>query len=273
MKFDRRMSSDKWIDSHIHLTDQRWGTQGMPVDSMILEANKLGIHFFMQGGINPEEWANQLNLARCYPQKIGLCFGLHPYWVSEHSENELDVALDLLAPLIPQALGLGETGLDLRPHIVKDSIELQYKAFEAQLELADFSSKPLVLHIVRAFDEAIQIFDVWGISQSKGMVHSFNGSMKQAAEYVKRGFYLSLGGPLCRPDNQRLQQAVHEIPMDYILLESDGPDQPGPRWEGMLNPSYSIIDVAEQIARIKGNLTKEQVLNQASSNFMRLFIK
>lgn len=125
-----------WIDAHGHLADPRW--QGQE-EEILLEARSKGITFFMQGGVGPEDWQRQQELKSRYPNHIGLCFGLHPYWVADHDDEACDAALDVLAAQLGGAIGLGEMGLDFRPHIMKDSQERQISVFEQQLELADIS--------------------------------------------------------------------------------------------------------------------------------------
>lgn len=256
-----------WIDAHGHLADLRWQGQ---TDRLIQEAGALGISFFMQGGVDPEDWQRQRDLKKAHPQAIGLCFGLHPYWVAEHEEEDCERALDHLAHALPEALALGETGLDFRPHIMKDSQELQIHIFEQQLELAEAAGKPVVLHLVQAHEQSLRIMDIWGLPPKKGLVHSFNGSSKKAQDFLARGLYLSVGGPVCRKENQKLHQAVREIPLEFLLIESDTPDQGPPRFAGELNPPESIWEVARTIGALK-ELDPAEILDITTSNFKRLF--
>jgi TatD DNase family protein len=255
-----------WIDAHCHLADQRIADR---VADFIAMAHSKGISGFLQGGVGPEDWERQRELRDRYPHEIGLCFGLHPYWVSEHTRDECEAALDLLSKGIGHGAALGELGLDFRPHIVKETEALQIEMFEAQLEIAELVQKPMVLHLVQAFEKAQQIFDLHGVPKASGMVHSFNGSAKQAEAYLKLGLKISVGGPLVRPDNQRLRQAVNEIPMESLLLESDSPDQPPPSHQGQMNEPSTIIEVAEIVAKIK-KIPKEEVLDRASQNLRKL---
>lgn len=256
----------KWIDAHSHWADER-------LDSIRSEwfkaAISKGLAFSLQGGVSPEDWDRQEDLKAQFPGKIGTCFGLHPYWVSSHTAAELEEALDLLSKRLPQALALGETGLDLRPQY-EASYELQVEAFQAQLELAFVANKPLVLHLVRAFEESLTILDLWGVPPCGGMIHSFNGSWPQAQEYLNRGLMISLGGPLIRDQNQKLKQVAKEIPIEHFLIETDLPDQPGDAWKGRLNPPESLLAVAEEIARLK-KLSTSEVLHFAETNFKTLF--
>lgn len=257
----------KWIDAHGHLADPRWEGQDAAV---IEEARAKGIHFFMQGGVSPEDWSRQRSLKARFPLHIGLCFGLHPYWVIDHELEECEEALDLLARELPDALALGELGLDFRPHIMKDTRDKQMTVFEQQLELAQMSSKPVVLHLVQAHEESLRIMDLWGLPKQKGMVHSFNGSWGKAEDFLRRGLYLSVGGPVCRPDNERLKQAVREIPLEKLLIESDSPDQAPPAYKGGLNPPESIWEVARTIGELK-SLDPLEILDITTENFKRLF--
>ncbi|MBK9321701.1 MAG: TatD family hydrolase [Bdellovibrionaceae bacterium] len=261
------MTKNQWIDAHCHLADLRLQSQ---VAEIIGRATEAGIDFMMQGGVGPEDWQRQIELARLYPGKLGLCFGLHPYWVADHNEQTCEEALDALAPLLPQALGLGETGLDFRPHLVKDSRERQLGIFEAQLELAEASQKPVVLHIVQAHEEALRVLDVWGVPQAKGFVHSFNGSWRKAQDFLSRGLYLSVGGPVVWPQNEKLHQVIFEMPLEFLLIETDSPDQPPPRLKQSLNEPASLWDVAAKIADIR-KMEASMVLGQTSHNFKRLF--
>lgn len=257
----------RWIDAHGHLADLRW--QGRQ-DQIIEEARAKGLHFFMQGGVGPEDWKLQQELQARYPTHIGLCFGLHPYWVIEHDEDECETALDLLAAQLGNALAIGEMGLDFRPHIEKDSRDKQYHIFEQQIELAHVSAKPMVLHLVQAHEEALRIFDIYGLPPQKGLVHSFNGSWGKAQDFLKKGLFLSIGGPVCRPENKKLHQAVKEMPLEFLLIESDCPDQAPPAFKGQLNPPDSIWEVARTIGELK-SLDPIEILDITTANFGRLF--
>jgi TatD DNase family protein len=264
-------SNKRWADSHSHLADVRWGLEPASLSfhhPVIDRAIDQGIHFFLQGGVGPDDWQRQKELKRRYPQ-VGLCFGLHPYFVSEKSWDDCENALDVLAREIRLAQALGELGLDFRPHVVKDKEAQQLEFFCLQLELAEFAKKPVVLHLVRAFDKIKEIFSVMGAPAYGGLVHSFNGSAKEAEYYLSQGLHLSVGGPLCRSDNQKLRQAVQAIPLDKILLESDSPDQPSPKFLHQMNEPLCIFEVAEIIAEIK-KTSKEEVLDIATQNLEKL---
>jgi TatD DNase family protein len=259
----------KYIDAHSHWTDVRLNQDESTIKLSLELCAEKNIEFFLQGGVNPDEWLRQMKLYEKYPQNFGLCFGLHPYFVSEHTSESCEKALDQLAQLLPQAMALGEAGLDFRPHIMKESEGLQIEIFENQIELAKVFKKPMVLHLVQCHDKAIQIFDIWGVPSTTGFVHSFNGSYEVAKKYVDRGFLISVGGAITFDKNKKLQDCVKKLGFENLLIESDSPDQAPADWQD-LNDSTSIFRVAEAIALLK-NTNAFEVLEVTSSNFKRLF--
>lgn len=255
----------KYVDSHSHWN--QFKDQGL--EGRLSACLEKHIDFFLQGGINPAEWQLQIDLQKKYPAHFGLSFGLHPYYVCDHTVEDCEAALDELATLLPKAMALGEAGLDFRPHIMKESETLQIEMFENQIELAKAFEKPMVLHIVQAHEKAGQIFSLWDPPQRGGMVHAFSGSFETAKKYFERGFLISVGGAVTYAKNHKLHDCIKKIPMEYLLIESDAPDQAPEGWVGP-NESTSIYKVAEAISLIR-NISAFDVLEVSASNFKRLF--
>ena len=255
----------KYVDSHSHWN--QFKDEGL--EERLGRCLSKGIDFFLQGGINPAEWDLQLAINRKYPQHFGLSFGLHPYFVSENEIEACEAALDQLAAYLPKAMALGEAGLDFRPHIMKESQTLQIEMFENQIELAKAFEKPMVLHLVQAHEKAVQIFDLWDAPEQGGMVHAFSGSFETAKKYIDKGFLISVGGAATYSKNHKLHDCLKKIPMEYLLIESDAPDQAPEGWTGP-NESTSIYQVAEAVGLIR-NISAFDVLEVGTANFKRLF--
>lgn len=259
------------VDCHLHLADPRIFARA---GDLIQEAQSQGIDFFMQGGVDPGDWERQESLAQRYPGRIGLCFGLHPYFVAANDLETCEKELDFLARKIHMAIAVGEAGLDFRPHIMKDSRERQIQIFEQQLEIASFAEKPVVFHIVQAHVEALRVLDFYGVPERKGMIHAFNSSWGKAQDYIQRGLMISVGGAVCRPENSKLHEAVKQIPLEFLLLETDSPDQAPPRSEAgdysEGNRPVSLWRVAEKVAAIR-RISSREVMTINLSNYRRLF--
>lgn len=259
----------KYIDAHSHWTDIRLNVSEESLKIRLQLCLEKNIDFFLQGGVGPDDWVRQIELKNKYPQNFGLCFGLHPYFISDHTYDECEDSLDQLTKLLPQAMALGEAGLDYRPHIMKESEGLQIEMFENQIELAKAFQKPMVLHIVQAHDKVIQIFDIWGAPERAGLIHAFNGSYEIAKKYIDKGFLISVGGAVTHQKNTKLQNCIKKLPLEFLLIESDSPDQSPAGWEGV-NNSLSIYNVADKISLIK-NINVFEVLEVNTRNFKRLF--
>ncbi len=271
------MKSMGYIDCHNHLAEVL-RTSPQLLDYWLPEAERAGIGFFMQGGIDPANWDSQIEFKKRYPDQVGLCFGVHPYYASTQSLSDLDIVLDVLArrvgeeKLRPGFLAIGEMGLDLRPAYTQKGTESQIHAFEAQLELADWTDLPMVFHIVRAHPECEQIHSLWSPKNKRGLLHSFSGSLEQAQYWIKQGFLISLGGPVCHEKNKKSRRIATELPLEFLTLETDAPDQPPPSYNPGENPPKTLWEVAKTIGTLR-NLDAKEILDISNSNFLRVFGK
>ena len=260
----------KLIDPHAHWCDPRIDSQNYP--QMLQQCEQQHIQFILQGGVDPEDWQRQRELQKQFPKNIGTSFGLHPYFVAGKVSEECDFAMDELAENIIGAMAIGETGLDFRSQFIKTDRDRAHQItyFEQQIELARASAKPLILHIVRAHDEAKRILTVWDLPQKPGFVHAFNSNFENAKNYLDFGLLLSVGGAVTHTKNRELRDSVKKIPLELLLIESDSPDQVPSGWPG-LNQSWSIWNVAREISILRGDISAEDLLIKSADNFKRIF--
>lgn len=140
--------------------------------------------------------------------------GIHPWYINEERlESDLKIIDEKL--LSNNCLALGECGLDKRIEI---DIELQKLVFEKQIALAEKHQKPLVLHLVAAFQELIEIKNRLNITVPI-VIHGFSKNEQLAKQLINNGFYLSFGKYLLR--NPELESVFKSIPEDRYLLETD----------------------------------------------------
>jgi TatD DNase family protein len=221
------------IDSHCHYSDER---VFVDADRLIGEAQARGVRKFYLAGTHSQEWARQLELKRRFPGLIKTAFGVHPWWAEKFSETELLQELEQLKNKIHAADGLGETGLDFSKKRDPAGFERQQLAFESQINLAlslagEGTPKPLVLHVVAAWNE------VWtGVQKIIGpngrflvpvVLHRYSGSVEESARWVRAGALISISVDVIHPARgPRLQNVVHAVPVEQLLIETDAPDLP-----------------------------------------------
>lgn len=240
----------RWIDAHCHLSDPRLEGQ---LPQILQRAQERGIGCFIQGGVSPAEWRNQLALARQYPGIIPV-FGLHPWWIAEQEERTCAQALEDLRSSVALCQGIGELGLDFHQSRDPAARGRQTRYFELQLELAMQVERPIVLHVVRAHAEALQSLKKIGVPKRGGLVHAFSGSLEIARQYVELGLTLSIGTRGLERSKSVLAQLD---PKDWVV-ESDAPD-------GVSEPAR-IWDLASQLSN-----SPDLLLERSSGRVREIF--
>jgi TatD DNase family protein len=127
---------------------------------------------------------------------------------------------------------------------------------------------PLVLHARRAVDEVIATLR--SIGNLRGVVHSFSGSIEQAQQLWRMGFCIGLGGPVTYPRARRLRELVAAMPLEFLLLETDSPDQPLHGHQGARNEPSRLVAVCECVAALR-NVEPGDIAAETTRNAERLF--
>lgn len=196
-----------------------------------------------------------LELVNQYPWEFdamipNYSIGIHPWYIDEiRLESDLKTIDEKLQ--LKECLALGECGLDKRIEI---PLALQIEVFEKQIALAEKHQKPLVLHLVAAFQEVIEIKNRLKISVPI-IIHGFSKNQQVANELIKNGFYLSFGKYLLR--NPELESVFESVPNDKFFLETDTIDE-------------NLEEVYQLAAKYK-NVKIEDVIEIVNSNFNNVF--
>ncbi|HEX9980280.1 MAG TPA: TatD family hydrolase [Flavobacterium sp.] len=176
--------------------------------------------------------------------------GIHPWYISkEKIAEELEFIEQKL--LEEHCLAVGECGLDKR---IEMPLDLQTEVFEKQLMLAEKYQKPVVIHCVAAFAEAIALKKKWNITVPL-MIHGFSKSAQMAKQLLDNDFYLSFGKYLLR--NPELETVFKSVPENLFFLETDTIEE-------------GIADVYSLAAKYR-NCTVEEIKHQVSNNFETVF--
>jgi len=194
-------------------------------------------------------------LVNQYPWKFeaaipNYSIGIHPWYIDENRlENDLKTIEKKLQ--LSECLALGECGLDKRIEI---PLALQIEVFEKQIELAEKYQKPLVLHLVAAFDELIEIKKRLKIKVPI-IIHGFSKNEQVAKQLIDNGFYLSFGKYLLR--NPDLETVFKSVPNDRFFLETD-------------TIAETLEEVYTLAAKYK-NIKIEDLIEIVNTNFSTVF--
>lgn len=176
--------------------------------------------------------------------------GIHPWYIVE---NRLESDLQFMEQKLqlPECWALGECGLDKRIDI---PMALQTEVFEKQIALAEKYRKPLVLHLVAAYQELIAIHKKRPIKVPV-ILHGFSKNEQTAKALLDCGFYLSFGKYLLR--NPELAAVFRSIPNDRFFLETDTIEE-------------TLMEVYDKASVIKA-LSLTELKNQVGLNWRKVF--
>nr|WP_242533218.1 TatD family hydrolase [Niveibacterium umoris] len=243
------------IDTHIHLDATEYAETR---NKVIEDARATGVATFVLPGVSPANFAPVQALAEQH-QDVVPAYGIHPLYVGDTDESGLE---QLRAQLQNGgAVAVGEIGLD---YFVADADRTRQEAFYvAQLKLAREFGLPVLLHIRRAQDDVLK--HLRRITVRGGIAHAFNGSRQQADTFIAMGFKLGFGGAMTYDGSSRIRALVRDLPLEAIVLETDGPDIP-PAWRpgGPSLPS-ELLRYASLVAELRGD-TLERVIAQTGAN-------
>ncbi len=247
-------------DSHVHLDADAFAVDR---DAVIARALDAGVATMVLPAVDAASWPGIKTLADARAH-IHPAYGLHPMYLTQHRPEHLDQLADWLARGC--AVAVGEIGLDF--HVAGLDRERQREYFFRQLLLALQFDLPVIVHARAALEEVIHTLRRFpGL---RGVVHSFSGSEQQAQQLWQLGFYLGIGGPITYPRALRLRRIVATMPLEFLLLESDAPDQPDAAHRGQRNEPARVVHVWRSIAALRTE-SGQDIAAATCENTRRLF--
>ena len=244
-----------YIDCHTHLDFFEEN-----IDKAIEDINKnkiltLANSMDIESYIKNKEYSKMSNF-------IKPCFGVHPWKAAEYKGS-----LEDLIPYIEESEFIGEIGLDYLWVEDKSTFHIQRKVFNFILEESIKRNKIINLHTKDAEEEiynALKKFDY-----SKAIIHWYSGDIETLEKYIRLGCYFTISVDVGY--SEKTNEVLRKIPMDKLLLETDGPT--ALEWvNGEYGYPSEIKRVYESVAEFK-NIALNDLINIIENNFKRLFSK
>ena len=250
----------KLIDSHCHIDDDR--LDAIRSEVMVRAADN-GIERIVVPATTAARWQKIKSLCAA-DSRLLPAYGLHPMFMQEHAREHLDLLAQWVASEHP--IAVGECGLDFFEG--SDDEQWQTELFNGHIEIAARSGLPLIVHARKSLDKVISLLRRH--SHHGGVIHSFSGSEQQANQLIDQGFYLGIAATVSFVRAKRLRQVVSRVPEEWLLIESDAPDQPGHQHRGELNEPGFIVDHLPVIAALRQR-DEQAMANILNQNCARLF--
>lgn len=192
--------------------------------------------------------------------------GVFPEEVKDFSDKTL-ADMEEIIKSNPKIIGIGEIGLDY--YWDKSFKELQKEVFIKQIEFANQMNLPLNIHSRDAHLDTLEILKKYN-KNSTAIMHCFSGSLEFARECIKEGIYIALGGVVTFKNAKKTKEVAKNIPLEYLLLETDDPYLAPVPFRGKENQPMYVKYVAEEIANLRG-ITPEEVAKTSTENAKKIF--
>lgn len=251
-----------FIDTHVHLNADQYEEDLQEVIDRALEAN---VKKMVVIGFDRITIERAMKLVEEY-SFIYAVVGWHPVDAIDCTEEDLKWIEELAAH--EKVVGIGEMGLDY--HWDKSPKEIQQEIFRKQIRLAQKVKLPIIIHNRDATEDVIRILQEEEAYLTGGIMHCFGGSVETAKQCIDMNFMISLGGPVTFKNAKRPKEVAAEIPLEYLLIETDAPYLAPHPHRGKRNEPGLVPLVAEEIARLKG-ISIEDVAEATTKNAERFF--
>lgn len=252
------------IDTHAHLTDERYGGGQAIIDSMPED----GLEKIITVGYNLESSLRCLEIAR-RNKNVYCAVGVHPSDAQELTSDPCEQLLQLSKD--DKCVAIGEIGLDY--FYPETDREKQIYWLEKQLDVVLKSGLPVCFHVRDAYEDMDKVLAKNADKLKNGVVmHCFSGSRETAQKYVGMGFYISFSGSVTFKNAKKFYDIVPVVPLDRILIETDCPYLTPHPHRGETNYPRFVRFQAEKIAEILG-LSFEEVEKITTDNAYRIFTK
>jgi TatD DNase family protein len=237
----------RMIETHAHIYDDAFDEDRT---AMLNRAFEAGVKQIFMPNCNHETIAGMMALAEAYPNVCVPMMGLHPCYVKENYDNELQIVENWLQKR--NFTMIGEIGLDYYWDL--SLIETQEIALLRQFELAKRYNLPICIHSRNSKDgklnailRCVDIIRDFGWADLRGIFHCFSGNLSEAKQVIDLGFKLGIGG-VATFKNGGLDAVLPHINLTDIVLETDAPYLAPVPHRGKRNEVAYLSLVAQRIA-------------------------
>jgi TatD DNase family protein len=259
-----------WTDAHCHLQgrylDEDEGHDDEHLRGVLDRAAGAGVARAVCIGTDAASSREAVRIANLpgLPVEVFATVGLHPHEASTSTAG-LEAVLDVAGA--DRVVGIGECGLDY--YYEHSPREAQLAALRDQLALAVRRELAVVLHVRDAFDDLFSVLDDVGVPP-RTIVHCFSAGPAEARRCVETGLMVSVAGIVTFKNAGPLREALNDVPLDRLLVETDSPFlAPAPHRGQQNEPAYVTV-VGEAVARTL-NLDLNQVREVTTLNASRVF--
>lgn len=233
------------IDTHTHIYMEEFSDGGADA---LGRALSVGVTHMVLPNVDASTIPLMQSLHGRFPAHTSMALGLHP---TEVGDNWKETVADMERQLSGGGFAaVGEVGVDL--YWDKSRRGQQLEAFAEQLRIAGRLSLPVIIHCREALDDTLSVIE----EVKPGVMlifHSFTGSPDDVRKI--RGVcdpMFGINGVVTFKNAQPLRDALPEIGLDRILLETDSPYLAPVPHRGKRNESSYLPAICAKVADTLG---------------------
>lgn len=252
------------IDTHCHLDMSAYQED---LEDVLERAYSARIKKVVTIGIDVSSSRKAISFAKKYPM-VEATAGIHPHDAGNSTKVDLEEIAELIEQHRQHIVGFGEIGLD---YVKKYSApETQKRLFKLQLAIADDLKLPVIIHDREAHDDMLHILKENAPFANGGIMHCFSGNLEYAMQIIDLGFYISIPGIVSFKKVKELKEVARKIPMNAILLETDGPFLAPTPYRGKRNEPAYLLYTASEVAKLR-ECSLAEIAKASTENACRLF--
>jgi TatD DNase family protein len=249
-------------DTHTHLYSSQFKEDQA---AMMLRAKEAGVSRFFIPAIDSSYAERMFELEKNYPKDVFLMMGLHPCYVKENYQEELNFVKNWIDKR--NFYAIGEIGIDL--YWDKSTLQLQQDAFVTQINWAKEKKLPIVIHCREAFDEIFEILEQEKDEDLYGIFHCFTGNKQQAEQAISCNMKLGIGG-VATFKNGKIDKFLKEIDLQHIVLETDAPYLAPKPFRGKRNESAYLTYIIDKLVDIY-SISYDEIAKITTENSKAVF--
>ena len=255
----------EYFDTHMHLDDDKFDNDREDVISKIWNE---GVTCAIDVGCDIKSSKKAIQIANTHDFIYAMC-GLHPEELPQ-TEEEMWKTISEIKQLILQnkkIVAIGEIGLDY--YWKNDNKDLQKKAFEQQIQLANELSLPISIHTRDSIDDTIAIIRKNKI-QNSGVLHCCPFNPELVKQGLEAGLYIAFGGTCTFKNSKNASKIVQMVPLNKMLIETDSPYLAPEPVRGTRNDPSNLKYILQKLSQLT-NTTPQQLAKQTYQNATKLF--
>lgn len=252
------------IDSHCHLDMAAYADD---LQEVVEKAHNHNVAGVVTIGTDLSSSQAAVKIAK-KSRRIRATVGIHPHDAESAADNDLTDLSRLVQRYKQEIVGYGEIGLDYAKMYSKP--EIQRSLFKKQLALARELELPVVIHDRDAHEDCLEIIKNAGPLFHGGIMHCFSGDLEFAKKVIDFNLHVSIPGIVTFKKAHDLQDVAAHIPLEWMLIESDGPYLAPVPYRGKRNEPVYTLYTAAFIATLR-ETTIECIADQTTQNVRALF--